>query len=120
MANLLRASLIRRGALTGMAAAGMALLTGTRAPAQAPAGAGGALPHESGNDPLGKSLGYTDEASQVDKAKYPTYRCARTAASSRAPWGRSMARARFSWARTSAPAAGACHLRRSELQRRRA
>ncbi len=77
MANLLRATLTRRGALTGIAAAGVALLTGTwtaRARAQAPAGAGGALPHESGNDPLGKSLGYTDQATDVDKAKYPTYK----------------------------------------------
>jgi len=77
MANLMGATLTRRGALTRIAASGMALLIGTwigSARAQAPSGNGSALPHETGSDPLGKSLGYTDQATHVDKSKYPTYK----------------------------------------------
>ena len=71
-----KAALTRRGALRSIVAAGAALLTGTgsgSAVAQAPGGSGN-LPHLSQSDPLAKSLGYTDEASKADKAKFPNYK----------------------------------------------
>lgn len=76
MSEFTKAALTRRGALKSIVAAGAALLTGTRsgsAFAQAPGG-GGNLPHVSQSDPLAKSLGYTDEASKADKAKFSNYK----------------------------------------------
>jgi hypothetical protein len=71
-----KAALTRRGALRSIVAAGAALLTGAgpgSAVAQAP-GASGKLPHVSQSDPLAKSLGYTDDASKADKAKFSNYK----------------------------------------------
>lgn len=54
------------GALTGSAWA-FALLKAGVAPAQT-------AKQVSAADPLAKALGYTDDATKVDKAKYPTFK----------------------------------------------
>ncbi|HEY6482425.1 MAG TPA: high-potential iron-sulfur protein [Steroidobacteraceae bacterium] len=66
----------RREVLTLFAAAGAALAVGLRpgrSLAQA-AGKGGELPHLSPADPTAKALGYVEDASKVDKSKFPTYK----------------------------------------------
>ncbi len=42
-----------------------------------------AAPHISEDDPLAKALGYRNDAAQVDKAKYPTYKPGQTCAQCR-------------------------------------
>jgi hypothetical protein len=71
----------RRTFLTIVAAAGSAALVGLHpilAHAQAsppPAKPqGGELPHLSETDPTAQSLGYKEDASKVDKTKFPTYK----------------------------------------------
>lgn len=59
----------RRAFLTTAAVAASAAVIGLR-----PRSAKAALPHLSEADPLAKSLGYRAEASQVDRAKFPTYK----------------------------------------------
>jgi len=62
----------RRSFLTLAAAAGSAALVGLR-PGAASAQANPAA-HVSVNDPLAKSLGYAEDGTKVDKAKFPTYK----------------------------------------------
>lgn len=68
----------RRGFLTLIAAAGAAILVGLRggfSSVHAAAAAGGQqLPHLSDADPTAKALGYTEDASKVNKTKFPTYK----------------------------------------------
>ena len=61
----------RRNFLLTLASAGAATLAA--APAQR-AHAQAAAPHISEDDPLAKALGYKNDASAVDKSKYPTYK----------------------------------------------
>jgi hypothetical protein len=51
----------------GAASAGLATLHASPALAQD-------LPHLSTDEPLAKALGYVNEASQVDRSKFPTYK----------------------------------------------
>jgi len=62
----------RRSFLATAAVAASAALVGLR-PHSARA-AGENLPHLSTSDPLAKSLGYQDNAKNVDKSKFPTYK----------------------------------------------
>jgi hypothetical protein len=54
----------------GAASAGLATLRAPAARAQAAQN----LPHLSTDEPLAKALGYVNEASQVDRTKFPTYK----------------------------------------------
>jgi hypothetical protein len=75
-----RPSLSRRNLLftaLGAVPAALGALVGLRAPAaraQAATAAAQNLPHLSPDDPLAKALGYANRATQVDRAKYPTYK----------------------------------------------
>jgi len=60
----------RRRFLLGTLGAGSAALLTLRG---RPAEAAPALPHLTTSNPLANSLGYTDDAAKVDRAKYPTY-----------------------------------------------
>jgi len=62
----------RRSFLASAAVAASAALVGLK-PHSARA-AGENLPHLSTSDPLAKSLGYQDNAKNVDKSKFPTYK----------------------------------------------
>jgi High potential iron-sulfur protein len=62
----------RRSFLATAAVAASAALVGL-GPRSARA-AGENLPHLSTSDPLAKSLGYQDDAKNVDKSKFPTYK----------------------------------------------
>lgn len=62
----------RRSFLASAAVAASAALVGLK-PHSARA-AGENLPHLSTSDPLAKSLGYQDDAKNVDKSKFPTYK----------------------------------------------
>jgi hypothetical protein len=62
----------RRSFLASAAVAASAALVGLR-PHSARA-AGENLPHLSMSDPLAKSLGYQDNAKNVDQSKFPTYK----------------------------------------------
>ncbi|HVS75717.1 MAG TPA: high-potential iron-sulfur protein [Steroidobacteraceae bacterium] len=62
----------RRSFLATAAVAASAALVGLR-PHTARA-AGENLPHLSESDPLAKSLGYQQDAKNVDKSKFPTYK----------------------------------------------
>ncbi len=55
----------------GAASAGVAALCAPAARAQAPAQN---LPHLSPDEPLAKALGYANEASQVNRTKFSTYK----------------------------------------------
>jgi hypothetical protein len=63
-----RRSFIALAGVTGAAA-----LVGIR-PALTFAQGGQALPHLSESDPTGKALGYVEDASKVDKTKFPAYK----------------------------------------------
>jgi hypothetical protein len=64
----------RRKFLTLAGSAGAALVVGLR-PLTTWAQAGGAqLPHLSSDDPTAKALGYVDDATKVDKTKFPAYK----------------------------------------------
>jgi len=63
-----RRSFIALAGVTGAAA-----LVGMR-PALTFAQAGAALPHVTESDPTAKALGYVEDASKVDKTKFPTYK----------------------------------------------
>lgn len=52
---------------------GAAALVGIR-PALTFAQGGGALPHVAESDPTAKALGYVEDASKVDKTKFPAYK----------------------------------------------
>jgi hypothetical protein len=59
----------------GAASAALGALAGLRSPtARAQAAAAQNLPHLSPDDPLAKALGYGNNAGQVDRAKFPTYK----------------------------------------------
>ena len=58
-------------ALAGVAGAA-AVLAGVRP--QSAFAAGQALPHLADSDPTAKALGYTEDASKVDKTKFPAYK----------------------------------------------
>jgi len=61
----------------GAVPAALGALIGLTAPtsrARAAAAAAQNLPHLSPEDPLAKALGYANSASQVDRAKFPTYK----------------------------------------------
>ena len=62
----------RRSFLATAAVAASAVLVGLKP--RAAQAAGENLPHLSTSDPLAKSLGYQDDAKNVDKAKFPTYK----------------------------------------------
>ncbi len=67
----------RRNALTLLGAAGALAVVGLRATAaaaQAKAAGGQELPHVADTDPTAKALGYTEDASKVDKTKFTTYK----------------------------------------------
>jgi hypothetical protein len=57
----------------GAASATLGSLSSSAARAQAAAAAQN-LPHLSPAEPLARALGYVDSASQVDRAKFPTYK----------------------------------------------
>jgi hypothetical protein len=62
----------RRRFLALAGVTGAAVLVGIRPePALAQ---GGALPHLAESDPTAKALGYVEDASKVDKAKFPTFK----------------------------------------------
>jgi High potential iron-sulfur protein len=61
----------RRGFVTLLGAAGAALLVGVRPQVTF---AQGGTPHLQDSDPTAKALGYTEDASKVDKAKFPSYK----------------------------------------------
>ncbi len=63
----------RRSVLTLMAAAGAAAF-GLRAGLSPVQAAGKELPHLTDADPTAKALGYTEDASKVDKTKFPSYK----------------------------------------------
>jgi hypothetical protein len=63
-----RRSFIALAGVTGAAA-----LVGIR-PALTFAQAGAALPHLAESDPTAKALGYVEDASKVDKTKFPAYK----------------------------------------------
>jgi High potential iron-sulfur protein len=70
-----RPSLYRRNFLLAALGAAAAALAGLRSPsARAQGAAAQNLPHLSPDDPLAKALGYANTASQVDRAKFPTYK----------------------------------------------
>src|SRR5260370_22131305 len=58
-------------ALAGVTSA--AVLVGVR-PAVSLAQGGAALPHLSESDPTAKALGYVEDASKVDKTKFPSFK----------------------------------------------
>jgi High potential iron-sulfur protein len=61
----------------GAASTVLGMLAGLKSPAarsQAATAATQNLPHLSPDDALAKALGYANSASQVDRAKYPTYK----------------------------------------------
>ena len=59
-------------------------LSALGSPAARAQGAGAqSLPHLSPEEPLAKSLGYVNDASQVDRAKFPTYKPGDTCAKCR-------------------------------------
>jgi len=58
-------------ALAGVTSA--AVLAGVR-PTRGFAQGGAAAPHLSESDPTGKALGYIEDASKVDKTKFPAYK----------------------------------------------
>lgn len=62
----------RRSFIALAGVAGAAMLAGIR-PAKAQT-SGQQLPHLSESDPTAKSLGYVEDASKVDKAKFPAYK----------------------------------------------
>lgn len=62
----------RRSFLATAAVAASAALVGLKPPSARAAGEN--LPHLSTSDPLAKSLGYQDNAKNVDKSKFPTYK----------------------------------------------
>lgn len=62
----------RRSFLATAAVAASAAIVGLRS--QSAGAAGESLPHLSASDPLAKSLGYQDDAKNVDKSKFPTYK----------------------------------------------
>jgi hypothetical protein len=62
----------RRQFMTLVGATGAALLAGVR-PQLGFAQAGGP-PHLSPSDPTAQALGYTEDASKVDKTKFPSYK----------------------------------------------
>lgn len=68
----------RRGFLSSAAAVCVGFVAGLpfgRAMAQTGANhPGTSLPHLSPSDPLAQSLGYTENASKVDKARFPNYK----------------------------------------------
>ena len=69
----------RRSVLTLMGAAGAALALGLRpgatlAQGAAPKAGAAQLPHLSDADPTAKALGYTEDASKLDKSKFPAYK----------------------------------------------
>ncbi|HEY2037007.1 MAG TPA: high-potential iron-sulfur protein [Steroidobacteraceae bacterium] len=62
----------RRSFLATAAVAASAALVGLKPPSARAAGEN--LPHLSASDPLAKSLGYQENAKNVDKSKFPTYK----------------------------------------------
>jgi len=62
----------RRSFMTLVGAAGAAAIVGLR-PGFATAQAA-ALPHLADSDPTAKALGYIEDASKVDKSKFPSYK----------------------------------------------
>jgi hypothetical protein len=60
----------RRSFIALAGVTGAALLAGIR-PALAQ---GGAMPHLAESDPTAKALGYVEDASKVDKTKFPAYK----------------------------------------------
>jgi hypothetical protein len=65
-------------ASSALAATAVSALGSRSAQAQAAAAGTQNLPHLSPDDPLAKALGYVNEASQTDRAKYPTYKPGQT------------------------------------------
>jgi hypothetical protein len=63
----------RRSFIALAGATGAAALIGIR-PALTFAQGGAQLPHLSESDPTAKALGYVEDASKVDKTKFPTYK----------------------------------------------
>jgi len=73
----------RRNALTLIGAAGALAVVGLRAAsaaAQGKAAGGQELPHVTEGDPTAKALGYTEDATKVDKTKFPSYKPGSTCA----------------------------------------
>ena len=64
----------RRQFMTLAGVAGAAVLAGIRPQLSFAAEAGAQLPHLSDTDPTAKALGYTEDASKVDKSKFPSYK----------------------------------------------
>jgi hypothetical protein len=62
----------RRSVLTLIGAAGAALMVGSR-PMRAQ-GAAQDLPHLDPSDPTAKALGYTEDATKVDKSRFPAFK----------------------------------------------
>jgi len=63
----------RRSFLALAGITGAAALVGMR-PALTRAQGGAQLPHLAESDPTGKALGYVEDASKVDKTKFPSYK----------------------------------------------
>ena len=63
----------RRSFIALAGVAGAAVLAGVR-PTLSQAQAGGNLPHLAESDPTAKALGYVEDASKVDKTKFPAYK----------------------------------------------
>jgi hypothetical protein len=64
----------RRSMLTLIGAAGAALVVGLPAISAAQGAGGKDLPHLDPSDPTAKALGYSDDATKVDKTKFPAYK----------------------------------------------
>ncbi|MBV8742902.1 MAG: high-potential iron-sulfur protein [Sinobacteraceae bacterium] len=64
----------RRGLLTLIGAASAAVMIGMRPTLTQAQGAGKDLPHLDPSDPTAKALGYTEDASKVDKSKFPAFK----------------------------------------------
>ena len=63
----------RRSFIALAGVTGAAVLAGVR-PGVSLAQGGAAPPHLDVNDPTAKALGYTEDASKVDKTKFPSYK----------------------------------------------
>lgn len=64
----------RREMLGALLGVGSVALGGLESPSARAQASGGALPHLSPAEPLAKALGYTENAANVDRAKFPTYK----------------------------------------------
>jgi hypothetical protein len=64
----------RRSFLALAGVTGAAVIAGVRPSLSGAAEGGAAAPHLSESDPTAKALGYVEDASKVDKTKFPAYK----------------------------------------------